>query len=93
MGHCINHPDREISYLYMKHNLYLYEECLQCRDPDIYCKFRPSCPICFLTKRQAGLISNAMTYVDFSSNNRYMDNFTSALFLPHADLSQFPSVT
>ncbi len=51
MGKCINHPDRETSYLCMKHNIYLCEECLECRDPDIYCKFRPSCPIYFITKK------------------------------------------
>ncbi len=36
----------------MKHNIYLCEECLQCRDPELYCKFRPSCPIWFLSKRR-----------------------------------------
>ena len=51
MGKCINHPDRETSYICMKHNIYLCEECLECRDPDIYCKFRPSCPIHFITKK------------------------------------------
>jgi len=51
MGKCINHPDRETSYICMKHNIYLCEECLECRDPDIYCKFRPSCPIYFITKK------------------------------------------
>jgi uncharacterized 2Fe-2S/4Fe-4S cluster protein (DUF4445 family) len=51
MGYCINHPERETSYLCMKHNIYLCEECLLCRDPDIYCKFRPSCPIHFITKK------------------------------------------
>lgn len=61
MGQCIHHPDRVTSYLCMKHNIYLCEECLQCRDPDIYCKFRPSCPIWFLTKRQAGLDGSAET--------------------------------
>ena len=35
----------------MKHNYYLCEECLECRDPDIYCKFRPSCLIYFLSKK------------------------------------------
>jgi hypothetical protein len=33
-----------------------------------------------------------MTYVDFSSNTKFMDEFTSALFLPHTDIRQFPSV-
>jgi uncharacterized 2Fe-2S/4Fe-4S cluster protein (DUF4445 family) len=51
MGKCLNHPDRETSYICMKHNIYLCEECLECRDPDIYCKFRPSCPIYFITKK------------------------------------------
>ena len=35
----------------MKHNIYLCEECLECRDPDIHCKFRSSCPIWFMDKR------------------------------------------
>ena len=59
MGFCINHPDRETSYLCMKHNIYLCEECLACRDPEIYCKFRPSCPIWFMSKRKAGLDNEA----------------------------------
>jgi uncharacterized 2Fe-2S/4Fe-4S cluster protein (DUF4445 family) len=44
-------------------------------------------------RQEALQISNAMTYIDFSSNNSYMDEFTSALFLPHTDLSMFPNVT
>jgi hypothetical protein len=36
----------------MKHNIYLCDDCLQCRDPELYCKFRPSCPIWFLTKEK-----------------------------------------
>lgn len=28
---------------------------LRCRDPKIYCKFRSSCTIHFLTRRAAGL--------------------------------------
>jgi len=51
MGKCTNHPDRETSFLCMKHNIYLCEECLECRDPDIHCKFRSSCPIWFMDKR------------------------------------------
>jgi len=55
MGTCINHPERETSYLCMKQNIYLCDECLQCRDPELYCKFRESCPIWFMTKKKAGL--------------------------------------
>ncbi|MCG6894860.1 MAG: 2Fe-2S iron-sulfur cluster binding domain-containing protein, partial [Desulfobacteraceae bacterium] len=36
----------------MKHNVYLCEECLRCRDPEIYCKFRSACPIWFMDKEQ-----------------------------------------
>ena len=51
MGHCINHPDRETQYLCMKDNIYFCEECLTCRNPKIYCKFRQSCPIWFIVKK------------------------------------------
>ena len=37
-------------------------------------------------------VSNSMTYIDFSSNVRFMDEFTSAQFLPHTDAKAFPSV-
>ncbi|MFO7709025.1 MAG: ASKHA domain-containing protein [Desulfobacterales bacterium] len=43
-------------------------------------------------RREAREICRAMTYVDFSSNPRYMDEFTSSLFLPHTHLEKFPSV-
>lgn len=55
MGKCSNHPDRDTRYLCMKHDIYLCEECLKCKDPNIYCKFRSSCPIWFLSKRKEGL--------------------------------------
>jgi len=31
------------------------EDCMHCRDPEIYCKFRSACPIHFLTKRKKNL--------------------------------------
>jgi uncharacterized 2Fe-2S/4Fe-4S cluster protein (DUF4445 family) len=37
-------------------------------------------------------ISNAMTYIDFSSNSRFMDEFTRAQFLPHTDARLFPNI-
>jgi uncharacterized 2Fe-2S/4Fe-4S cluster protein (DUF4445 family) len=52
MGKCVNHPERETSFLCSKYNIYMCEECLKCRDPEIYCKFRTSCPIWFMEKRQ-----------------------------------------
>lgn len=54
MGTCINHPERDTQYLCMKHQIYLCEECLQCKDPKIYCKHRPACIIWFMSKRQPG---------------------------------------
>ncbi|MBT5972016.1 2Fe-2S iron-sulfur cluster-binding protein, partial [Desulfobacula sp.] len=51
MGTCINHPEIQTSYLCMKHNIYLCDKCLVCRDPDIYCKFRSSCPIHFISTK------------------------------------------
>ena len=51
MGYCINHKDRETQYLCMKDNVYFCEECLRCRNPEIYCKFRSSCPIWFISKK------------------------------------------
>ena len=43
-------------------------------------------------RREAQAICRNMTYIDFSRNPRYMDEFTSALFLPHTNLEMFPNV-
>jgi uncharacterized 2Fe-2S/4Fe-4S cluster protein (DUF4445 family) len=37
-------------------------------------------------------IANKMTYLELSADNRFMEEFTSALFLPHTDTTAFPSV-
>jgi uncharacterized 2Fe-2S/4Fe-4S cluster protein (DUF4445 family) len=37
-------------------------------------------------------IASRMTYVELSADNSFYDAFTSALFLPHTDLSKFPNV-
>jgi uncharacterized 2Fe-2S/4Fe-4S cluster protein (DUF4445 family) len=37
-------------------------------------------------------IAKGMTYIDLSSEPRYMDMYTAALFLPHTDASLFPSL-
>lgn len=36
-------------------------------------------------------IAVPMTYVDLSSNHKYMNEYSSCLFLPHTDLERFPS--
>jgi len=37
-------------------------------------------------------IAERMTYIELSADNSFYNAFTSALFLPHTDLSEFPSV-
>lgn len=43
-------------------------------------------------RRRLAEIATRITYVDMSSNPQYMDSYVSALFLPHTDLEQFPTV-
>ncbi len=71
MDTCIRHPERETYYKCQKHNIALCEECLECRDPEIYCKFRTACPIWFVTKRhknsdrdQAAVLDNETSAAD-----------------------------
>ena len=37
-------------------------------------------------------IANKMTYIELSADNRFFDAFTSAMFLPHTDMTLFPSI-
>jgi uncharacterized 2Fe-2S/4Fe-4S cluster protein (DUF4445 family) len=37
-------------------------------------------------------IANKMTYIELSADNTFMEQFTAAIFLPHTDISLFPSV-
>jgi len=37
-------------------------------------------------------IAKKMTYLDLSTNPSFMNNYSAALFLPHTDITQFPSV-
>jgi uncharacterized 2Fe-2S/4Fe-4S cluster protein (DUF4445 family) len=43
-------------------------------------------------RRQVPEIAGRMTYLELSADNSFMDEYTSALFLPHTDLDAFPSV-
>ncbi|MGC2111201.1 MAG: ASKHA domain-containing protein [Candidatus Korobacteraceae bacterium] len=43
-------------------------------------------------RRRLADVAARITYVDLSSNPRYMDSYVKALFLPHTDLGQFPTV-
>ncbi len=44
-------------------------------------------------RRRITDIARRMTYIELSADNAFYEAFTSALFLPHTDLSKFPSVT
>ena len=68
MPRCVNHHDRETSFVCTKHNVYMCESCMYCRDPEIYCKFRSSCPIHFLTKRKKNLDNDPAPVQETSSN-------------------------
>lgn len=51
--------------------------------------------MCILSKeaRQKAIeIANEMTYIELSVNTKFMNEFTSALFLPHTDINLFPTV-
>jgi uncharacterized 2Fe-2S/4Fe-4S cluster protein (DUF4445 family) len=37
-------------------------------------------------------IARKMTYLELAADNTFTDQFTAALFLPHTDLTQFPSI-
>jgi len=43
-------------------------------------------------RNEAEAICNTMTYIDFSRHSRYMEEFTSARFLPHTNLALFSSL-
>jgi uncharacterized 2Fe-2S/4Fe-4S cluster protein (DUF4445 family) len=43
-------------------------------------------------REKATEIASRMTYIDLSADNTFYDAFMSALFLPHTDLSRFPTV-
>lgn len=37
-------------------------------------------------------VASKMTYLELSADNLFMDEYTSAFFLPHTDLTTFPRV-
>ena len=48
--------------------------------------------LCRDMRREVVEIAKKMTYLELSADNRFMEQFTSALFLPHTDTTAFPSV-
>src|SRR5574341_895742 len=43
-------------------------------------------------RARVGEIAGSMTYIELSADNTFYEAFMSALFLPHTDLTRFPSV-
>jgi uncharacterized 2Fe-2S/4Fe-4S cluster protein (DUF4445 family) len=48
--------------------------------------------LCVSTRHDILDVAAKMTYLELSADNSFMDEYTSALFLPHTDLADFPSV-
>ena len=44
------------------------------------------------TRKQVVNIADMMTYLELSADNTFFEEFNAALFLPHTDESQFPTV-
>lgn len=42
-----------MQYECMKHQIKMDADTARCRDPELYCKFRPSCMIHFMEKENA----------------------------------------
>ena len=57
MDKCRHHPDRDACVLCQKMEVAYCQECLDnckaCTDPCLYCKFRPSCVIWELCRKEA----------------------------------------
>ncbi len=43
-------------------------------------------------RREVGVIASKLTNVELSVSRKFMDEYMSALFLPHTDIKQFPTV-
>jgi uncharacterized 2Fe-2S/4Fe-4S cluster protein (DUF4445 family) len=51
--------------------------------------------LCLLSaqlRKEAEDIAKKMTYIELSVSRHFMDEYVAGLFLPHTDLSAFPSV-
>jgi uncharacterized 2Fe-2S/4Fe-4S cluster protein (DUF4445 family) len=43
-------------------------------------------------RQRVAEIAHRMTYIELSADNSFYDSFMSAMFLPHTDMSRFPTV-
>jgi uncharacterized 2Fe-2S/4Fe-4S cluster protein (DUF4445 family) len=44
-------------------------------------------------RKEAESIASKMTYMELSASERFMDEYISAMFLPHTDMKRFPRVS
>jgi hypothetical protein len=52
MENCTNHNELKVEYICQKYNRSFCKECLECRDPDTFCKHRNACMIWFMTRKE-----------------------------------------
>ncbi|MDA8138361.1 MAG: hypothetical protein M0036_06850 [Desulfobacteraceae bacterium] len=50
---CDEHDKDAVLYDCLKHQTKVCAACAECKDPELYCKFRPSCMIHFTAKERA----------------------------------------
>lgn len=50
---CEHYNGDDIQYECMKYQTKMCPDCAACKDPELYCKFRPSCMIYFMEKESA----------------------------------------
>ena len=50
---CSANTSEQAAYRCQKYKIDMCAACLKCRDPHLYCKFRPSCVIHFLEKERS----------------------------------------
>jgi uncharacterized 2Fe-2S/4Fe-4S cluster protein (DUF4445 family) len=48
--------------------------------------------LCVNVRHEVLDVAARMTYLELSADNTFMDEYTSALFLPHTDIETFPTV-
>ncbi len=48
--------------------------------------------LCDRLRHEAEEIAKKMTYIELSVSRSFMDEYMSALFLPHTDMDAFPTV-
>jgi uncharacterized 2Fe-2S/4Fe-4S cluster protein (DUF4445 family) len=48
--------------------------------------------VCDKLRHEAEEIARKMTYMELSASRSFMDEYLSALFLPHTNLEAFPTV-